>query len=115
MLSKETRQEIEKMGVGEPKSQSIRHRIDDLVKIAKTRQDDCEERFWRFPLGNHEIIIRDYAVKIISWLQKIGDIAVQFAPPQASLPWAAIKVVMQVRIPVLVQGISKKVPLQEEY
>jgi hypothetical protein len=105
MLSKETKQQIEEMGVGDPKSQSISDQINDLVNIAKTKQEECEKKFWRFHIGDHEIIIRDYAVKIVGWLQKIGDIAVQFAPPQASLPWAAIKVVMQVRVPILVQSV----------
>ena len=116
MLSKEMLHEIKKMGVGEP--QSVSHQIDDLVKIAKTKQEECEKKFWRFHVGDHEIIIRDYAVKIVSWLQKTEDIAIQFAPPQASLPWAAIKVVMQVRLSFLfcsrLQYIEESL-LQEEY
>lgn len=98
MLSPETKQKIEKMGVGEPKTQSISHQINDLVKISKIKQEECEKKFWRFQVGDHEIIIRDYAVRIVGWLQKIGDIAINFAPPQASLPWAAIKAVMQIPV-----------------
>jgi hypothetical protein len=107
MLSKETQQRIEKMGVSESRPQPISHKIGDLVKIAKTKQEECEKKFWRFRVGNHEIIIRDYAVQIIGWLQKIGDVAIQFAPPQASLPWAAIKAVMRVRISVFGQQFGK--------
>jgi hypothetical protein len=90
------------MGNPEQKSQPIKQQIDDLVKVAKTRQEECKEKFWILPVGDHKIVIRDYAVKIISCLEKIGDTAIQFAPPQASIPWAVVKVVMQVRIPTVV-------------
>jgi hypothetical protein len=97
-LPMKTQQKIKKMGGGHPNSRSISQQIDDLLKVAKTKQEECEQKFWRFHVGDHEVLIRDYAVKIVGWLQEIGDIAIQFAPPQASLPWAAIKAVMQVRI-----------------
>lgn len=70
--------------------------IQDLASLAKKRQEECEKKFWKFRVGDHEVVLRDYAVTIIGSLQKIGDVAIQFAPPQASIPWTAVKVLMQV-------------------
>ncbi len=66
--------------------------------IAKEKQDECERNSWKFSIGNHEVILRDQAASIVSFLKQFGDIAMEFAPPQASIPWAAIKGAMQVRM-----------------
>jgi hypothetical protein len=50
----------------------------------------------RVKVGDKGIVLRDYTGKIIDWVGNSGDIAVQFAPPQAAIPWAVIKSVMQV-------------------
>jgi hypothetical protein len=97
-LSIDTQRKLKVMGLGELNSASMRSEIDDLVNLAKEKQDKCEERFWRIPRDDgDDIIVRDYAARVIGWLQQTGDIVVQFAPPQASVPWAVIKSVMQVR------------------
>lgn len=70
--------------------------IQELSSLAKLRQEECEKQFWKLRVGDHEIVLRDYAVTIIDGLRKIGDIAIQFAPPQASIPWSAMKILMQV-------------------
>lgn len=47
-----------------------------------------------------EIILRDVAGKALFWLSKfkeVGDIAVNFDPVHASLPWAAVRFLLQVR------------------
>lgn len=89
---------LKDMGLHDLKSASMRSEIDGIVNLAKTRQEECEKRFWKVNMNGNEIVVRDYATKIVGWLQQTGDIAVQFAPPQASLPWAVIKSVMQVCI-----------------
>jgi hypothetical protein len=97
-LSEKTQQELQKLGKPEQKSQPIKQQIDDLVKVAKTRQEECVKKYWVLPVGKHRIVLRDYVVNIVGCLEKIGEVAIQFAPPQASIPWAAFKVVMQVSI-----------------
>lgn len=94
-LPKQIQQEL---GQGDPKQKLIQQHVKELSEATKKRQQECEEKFWKLPVGDHEIILRDYAVKIVGCLKTIGDVAVQFAPPQASIPWSAVKVLMQVRI-----------------
>jgi len=76
---------------------SAREQIDDVVQVTKKKQEECEAKFWKFPVGKHEIILRDYAIRIVSSLTTVGNIAIQFAPPQAAIAWSAVKIVMQVR------------------
>jgi hypothetical protein len=89
-LPKGTQQEIKI----DQKSQ--REHIHELLEVARAKQKECENKFWQFRVGDHEIVIRDYAVRIVDCLQKVGDIAIQFAPPQASVPWSMVKMVLQV-------------------
>lgn len=76
-------------------SASVESSIDDLVRVVNKRQDECEKKFWKVKVGDEEIVLRNYTNKIVDWLEKAGDIAVQFAPPQAAIPWAVIKSAMQ--------------------
>jgi hypothetical protein len=86
----------EKLGSNNDQKSQQEH-IQDLLKITKERQKECESKFLKFSIGKHEIIVRDYSVKIVGWLQKAGDVAIQFAPPQACIPWSIVKQIMQVR------------------
>lgn len=44
------------------------------------------------------IILRDVFSKIAGWVEKfvaVGDVAVQYDPGHAALPWAAVRLVLQ--------------------
>lgn len=71
-----------------------------LNTVVAKKQSDCENQRWKFQLHGREIILRDVAGKIIFWMEKvkqIGDIAVSFDPVHASLPWAGIRILLEVR------------------
>lgn len=73
-----------------------------LLEITKEKQRRCIEKRWKFTKGSGEIIIiRDLFEKTAQWLEKfkaIGDVAVQFDPTHASLPWAGIRFLLQISI-----------------
>ncbi|QKX62010.1 uncharacterized protein TRUGW13939_09166 [Talaromyces rugulosus] len=94
-LPKQIQQELNTEGT-EQKPLGIQ--ISELLEVTRKRQEECERKFWKFRVGDHEIVLRDYAVKTVGCLQQIGDIAVMFAPPQASIPWSVIKMVMQTAV-----------------
>lgn len=50
----------------------------------------------KIKIGNQEIIPRAYIADVIGFLTMAGDVAMNFAPPQASAPWAAAKAVLKV-------------------
>jgi ankyrin repeat domain-containing protein 50 len=92
-LPQKTRQTLFSVsGAPDPEQRPIEQQIEDLVENAKKLQKQCEEEFWI--VGGHRL--RDNIASIIKCLTQIGDIAIQFAPTQASKPWSAVKALMQV-------------------
>lgn len=75
--------------------------IPDLIAVTKKRQEECEKKFWRVRLGKgpgDEIILREQAAQIISWLTLAGDIGVQFAPSLVGQVWPAIKALLKIPV-----------------
>ena len=59
------------------------------------------EKRWKFRVGAMTFDLSEKAESIISCLNKlkeVGDVAVQYDPCHAALPWAAIRLVLQVRL-----------------
>ncbi|KAJ5721659.1 uncharacterized protein N7483_009593 [Penicillium malachiteum] len=64
----------------------------------RAKQEECEKKFWKVSFGGEDIVLRDYTTKILGWLEKAGDIAIQFAPANASLPWEIVKSLMEIPV-----------------
>lgn len=82
----------------DPQAASI---IPDLIAQTRARQEECEKRSWRIKLGRgaaDEIILRDQAALVISWLTKAGDIGVQFAPTVVTHIWPCLKAILQIPV-----------------
>lgn len=60
----------------------------------------CLRRRWKYKNSKgQDVILRDVFEKIIVWVNKfkeVGDVGVQYDPVHASLPWAAIRAILQV-------------------
>lgn len=97
-LSEDKQKTLTEMGFHKPKSANVKSTITDLVNSVNERQTECEKKFWHAKIAGKDIVFREYTTSILSWLEKAGDIAIQFAPPQASLPWDLVKSLMQVSI-----------------
>ncbi|CZR59898.1 uncharacterized protein PAC_09792 [Phialocephala subalpina] len=95
MLPTPIRQELRKEDSEEKSSDE---QVAELVTTVKSKPAECEAKSWKFRVGDHEIVLRDVAASIVNSLTQIGDIAVQFAPPQASIPWSVVKAVMQIPV-----------------
>ena len=73
--------------------------LQHLHTAAVKKRTNCEDQRWKFDLNGRQIILRDVAEKIVVWIDKfkqIGDIAVNFDPVHASLPWAGIRFLLEV-------------------
>ena len=92
-------EKLKSLGLDKLSSGSVESEIEDLVGLVNQKQAECEKKFWRVSIGDNDIVLRNYTTKIVGWLEKAGDIAIQFAPPQASMPWSVIKSLMQVSVP----------------
>lgn len=58
-----------------------------------------ERKKWKFKKPNGDtVIVRHLLEKIAAWVktfQSVGDVAVQFDPIHAALPWAAFRFLLQ--------------------
>ncbi|KAJ0419784.1 ankyrin repeat-containing domain protein [Aspergillus carlsbadensis] len=86
------------LGFDKPKSANVASGITELIDAVNDRQEECEKKFWKLNVGGQEVVLRDYTTSIVGWLEKAGDIAIQFAPPQASLPWDLVKSLMKIPV-----------------
>jgi len=71
-----------------------------ILTAVQEKKTKCEEERWRFIFNGHEYILCDVADKVYTWLDRfkqIGDIAVSVDPLHAGLPWAGIRLLLQVR------------------
>lgn len=71
------------------------------LKTAEEKKQICLKKRWRFERHGKQVVVRDVLEKIIKWLdafKAVGDVAVQYNPSHASLPWAAVRFLLQVSI-----------------
>lgn len=98
-LSKDEQQTVQNINSGQGSQTTFVLDIEELVQLTRKKQQECEEKAYKFDFQGRKIILRDVAEKIVSWLNKfknVGDIAVNFDPVHASLPWAGIRFLLQV-------------------
>jgi hypothetical protein len=69
------------------------------LKSAEEKKELCLRRRWTFERRGQVVILRDVVEKIIRWLENfraVGDVAVQYDPGHASLPWAGVRFLLSV-------------------
>ena len=94
-LRLEDREAIKSSITSDSKLDILQH----LHSIAIKKRTDYEDQRWKFELNGRQIILWDLAEKMIRWIDKfkqIGDIAVNFDPAHASLPWAGVRFLFEV-------------------
>lgn len=95
-LSERGRREIKRLAGGPVSSASLSQQLDDLVKMAEEKREKCDRETWKVHVDGREIILRDYAVKVVGGLTMAGEIGIDFAPVPAKLVWPMIKGIMEV-------------------
>jgi hypothetical protein len=78
--------------------------LERVLEATVESRDACREKGLKFNIGEKTFVVRDLADKILSWVErfkKIGDIAVQYDPVHAALPWAGIRLLLQACLPLI--------------
>jgi hypothetical protein len=74
--------------------------VESLAILAETSKQICVDKRWRYARKSGEtVILRDLFEKIIKWINVFkvaGDMAVQYDPVHAALPWAGVRFLLQV-------------------
>lgn len=73
-----------------------------MLREAERKREQCIRKQWKFKRSNGEIVVvRDLLEKFVFWVNKfkaVGDVAVQYDATGASLPWAAIRFLLQTTV-----------------
>ena len=74
----------------------------------ESKQRSVESR-WKYTRKSGEtVVIRDVFEKIVRWLdvfKQVGDMAVQYDPAHAALPWAGVRFLLQVWVAALLDRV----------
>ncbi|OPB41134.1 hypothetical protein A0O28_0108310 [Trichoderma guizhouense] len=80
------------------KNVSSEERTQDLITLVRNREEEYKDGTLKIRIGDSEIMWRDYANSVVSWLTAIGDISISFAPAGASAAWSALKVLLKANV-----------------
>ncbi|KAL8720548.1 MAG: hypothetical protein Q9181_007895, partial [Wetmoreana brouardii] len=76
--------------------------LSDVLQAAEQKKQICMQKRWKYTKKNGDVVIvRDVCEKLIKWVNKFketGDLAVQYDPGHASLPWAAVRFFLQLSV-----------------
>jgi hypothetical protein len=82
------------------KASDIDSAIEQALAAAKERQQYCIEQRWKFTFRGRIVNVKEEADKVIGWLNRfkaIGDIVANVDPMHVGLPWAGIRLLLEVK------------------
>jgi hypothetical protein len=83
-----------------PTSSDINLAVEQALTAAKEQQRCCVEKRWTFTFAGRTITLKEEADKVVHWLNRfksVGDVAVNADSIHAGLPWAGIRLLLEVR------------------
>ena len=76
--------------------------IEDVQAAIQNKLDECTRKRWKYTRSDGKLVVLwDVLKKIVGWVNKvkeIGDVAIQYDPGHAALPWAAIRFLLQASV-----------------
>jgi hypothetical protein len=72
----------------------------DLIQVVVSKKEECVKKQWTLYTNKagEKVPLRDVLGKVVDWLDRfkhVGDLAVQFDPGQAAIPWMAVRTLLQ--------------------
>jgi hypothetical protein len=80
-------------------SNDIASAVVHAFEAAEAKRKVCESKRWTFTVGSHTLNLQEEADKVILWLDRfkqVGDVAANADPVQAGLPWAGVRLLLEV-------------------
>lgn len=76
--------------------------IKNVQAAVQDKLDECIRKRWNYKKSNgQKVVLWDVLDKIMNWVNKfkdVGDVAIQYDPGHAALPWAVVRFVLQASI-----------------
>jgi hypothetical protein len=74
--------------------------LGNLLQLTEDAQKQAADKAWSFKRPNGDKVnVRDVLTKVAKWLnhfKDVGDLAVQYDPAHAALPWAGFRLLLNV-------------------
>lgn len=80
-------------------SRDVRTAVEDAYNAAVGQKKVCEDKRWEWQFRGRTVVLRDEVDKVLVWLHRfksIGDVVANVDPVHAGLPWAGIRVLLEV-------------------
>ena len=82
----------------DPQKLDKRDFLQDLTRVIEDKRQNCVDREWKLDRSDGTVSVRELFGKMVAWINKfkeVGDIAIQYDPVHAALPWAAVRLVLE--------------------
>ena len=82
-----------------PVANDVESALEAVLMAAREKQQMCHDKRWTFTIRGRLVRLRDEADKVVMWLDRfkvVGDIAANADPMHAGLPWAGIRLLLEV-------------------
>ena len=76
-------------------------KVPELQTAADQAREECTKKRWQYKWKGRSVCLRDVCEKTVKWIQlfvQTGDVAVQYDPTHAALPWAGVRFLLQIAI-----------------
>lgn len=80
--------------------------LSDLTKVIEDKRQKCVDKEWKLSHNDRVVSVREVFGKMVYWIDKFkaaGDVAIQYDPIHAALPWTAVRFVLEVSCELLGQ------------
>ena len=77
----------------------VHETVKEVLATANQARDVCQEKRWTTTFCGQPVVLRDKVDSIVKWLDRlkqIGDAAANVDPLHIGLPWAGIRLLLQV-------------------
>lgn len=74
--------------------------LEQALAAAKEKQRYCIEKRWTFTFTGRTVVVKEEADKVVGWLDRfkaVGDIVANVDPMHVGLPWAGIRLLLEVK------------------
>ena len=76
--------------------------IYEVGATVQQKMDECMSKRWEFTKSNgQKVVLWKVLERVMKWVNRfkeIGDVAIQYDPGHAALPWAAVRFVLQASV-----------------
>ena len=90
----------QQLGMNQPGAVDKLQTLQSVLQMAVQAREANTANRLKLKFGNREIDVQEAADRLVGWVtefKEVGDIAVQYDPVHAALPWAGVRFILLVR------------------